>query len=201
MTTAWNEAQKWEAEWHGTCQNSYGEETKQLVYAERIGLKLYSDAYSGFNFDGGNKTFLDVGGGPYSLLLKFRNLKRGVVADPCLYPAWVYQRYQAAGIETWNVPGEKLDLTDFDEVLMYNVLQHTQEPELVVRNALRAGKILRVFEWLDTDLNVGHLHVLTQNNLDRWLGGIGKVETINDRGCCGKCYAGVFKGAGYEEQE
>ena len=37
----WVKAQKWEKDWHASCQNSYGEEQKQLVYAHRMGLKTF----------------------------------------------------------------------------------------------------------------------------------------------------------------
>lgn len=36
--TQWAQAQEWERDWHGNCANSFHEEQKQYVYAQRMGL-------------------------------------------------------------------------------------------------------------------------------------------------------------------
>jgi len=33
---SWQKAQRWEKDWWGNCTNTFGEETKQLLYANRI---------------------------------------------------------------------------------------------------------------------------------------------------------------------
>jgi hypothetical protein len=71
---------------------------------------------------------------------------------------------------------------------------------LVVANALQAGRIVRVFEWINTALTPGHPHAFTAAQLDALLGGEGKTETLNGEGTCiGDCYYGIFKGEGYAE--
>ena len=37
---AWTTANKWESEWWGDCLNTLNEETKQIVYAKKMGLKV-----------------------------------------------------------------------------------------------------------------------------------------------------------------
>jgi hypothetical protein len=129
------------------------------------------------------------------LLLKCENVGRGVVADPCDYPEWVNMRYESAFITRLKVKGEDLDTSlKFDEVWLYNCLQHTEDPELIVQNARKIGKIVRLFEWIDTGVADGHLHDLTEENLNKWLGGIGKVERMNENTAVGKCYYGIFVG-------
>ena len=86
-------------------------------------------------------------------------------------------------------------VTGYDEVWLYNVLQHTQDPEKIIRNAQRAGRIIRIFEWIETriSINEGHPHSFTEQQLNEWLGGEGKVETLNGQAnCWGKCYYGIF---------
>ena len=39
----WDDDQQWESEWWGNCVNTYAEETKQLTYAEKMGLEAYYD--------------------------------------------------------------------------------------------------------------------------------------------------------------
>jgi len=198
----WNEHQEWEKEWHGNCVNSLNEELKQLVYAKRMGLKMTHNNKTPYLFKLGGVSVLDIGGGPYSLLLKCEDFSRAVVADPCAYPEWVYMRYDSANIVAIQLAGEEIDTLHadtFDEVWIYNVLQHTMSPEKIIRNALEVGKIVRLFEWIETGVAKGHPNDLNETDLNKWLGGIGKIEQLNEGGCVGKAYYGVFKGANYEK--
>ena len=205
----WKAAQKWETDWHDNCVNSLNEELKQLVYAKRMGIKLTPDPKTPYNIDLEGKSVLDIGGGAYSLLLKATNFKKSnetlgtSVIDPLEHPQWVVDRYKAAGIFFKRMSGENIN-TDkekpensagmFDEIWIYNVLQHTQDPEKIIKNAKAVGKLIRIFEWIDTPVNVGHIHTLKEEKLNKWLGGEGKVEDLKESGCYGRCYYGVFLG-------
>ena len=203
MNTVWNNAQEWEAEWHGNCINSLNEELKQLVYAEKMGLITNPNSKTPYNFNLNNISVLDIGGGAYSLLLKCTNFKSSVVADPLAekYPAWVKYRYKNLDIMLLEIPGEALNTWEFsqvfDEVWIYNVLEHTYDPKRIIENALQLSKIVRIFEWIDTPPNIGHPQTLKEKDLNKWLGGEGKVENINKNGAVGKAYFGVFKGKHY----
>lgn len=196
MNEQWKTAQKWEQEWHGNCVNSINEELKQFVYMKRMGMKFTPNAKTPYEIDLEGKSILDIGGGAYSLLLKSVNFSRGVVVEPIEHPEWVLKRYEAHNVEFVNKPAEELDnLSEdvkFDEVWMYNVLQHTMNPEKIIKNARKLGKLIRIFEWIDTPVNIGHIHTLRAEKLDLWLGGEGKATDINEMGCKGRCYYGVF---------
>ena len=188
----WEKAQKWESSWHGNCVNSLGEELKQILYAQKMGLKFFHDGKSPYNIDMNGKSVLDIGGGPTSILLRCKSV-RGTVCDPLEVPNWVKLRYATAGILFKQVKAENLEEGGFDEVWIYNVLQHTENPELVIEHARHAAKLIRIFEWIDTPTNIGHIHTLTKENLDRWLQGNGKVEHINgEYTCTGRAYYGIF---------
>lgn len=219
MNQTWNEAQKWEKDWHGNCVNSINEELKQLVYAQRMGLGITPTPKTPINFDLQGKSVLDIGGGAYSLLLKCVNFKVSVeggaigtsVIDPIDHPEWVKMRYESAGIFFKQMSGEDIRTTNqkiidgelremlpfdesekFDEIWIYNVLQHTKDPEKIIKNARAVGKLIRIFEWIETPVNIGHIHTLKEAKLNEWLGGEGKVEHINQSGCKGLCYYGIF---------
>lgn len=193
----WKKHQKWEQSWHGDCVNSFWEETKQIVYAKRMGLVPYSDRgkYPVFNLEG--KSVLDIGSGPYSLLLKCVNFSKAYAVDPCDYPKWTKERYEIKGIEFVQKKGEEIEGYEVDEVWIYNCLQHTINPEEIIKNAKKISKIIRIFEWVDTGTSIGHPHELKEFKLNDWLGGIGKVEDINESGCHGRCFYGIFKGDRY----
>jgi hypothetical protein len=131
------------------------------------------------------------------MLLKCPHAK-GKVIDPCEYPAWIAERYKCAGIQYERIKGEDIVamglLLGYDEVWLYNVLQHVENPSKICENALQAGKIVRVFEWIDNGVSPGHPQNLTEQDLNTWLKGIGKVEMLNTPVCKGKCYYGIFVG-------
>lgn len=196
----WNECQKWEAQWHGDCVGTeFGERMKQTVYARRMGLRFEHDGKSPFSLDCEGKSILDIGGGPYSMLLFCKNVK-GTVIDPCEYPQWVMDRYQFAGITVLQMPVEDLKVSPgckgFDDAWIYNCAQHVIDPRVLIYNARMLSRIVRVFEWIECGTSDGHPHELTEASLNEWLGGEGKVEHLNDRerGLVGRCYYGVFKG-------
>ena len=189
----WDKAQEWERAWWGTCQNTLGEEIKQITYARCMGLTAHHDGKAPYNYDLQGVSVLDIGGGPSSLLLKCANAERMVLMDPLHVPEWVLARYRVAGIEYWQRPAEELEAIGlFDEVWIYNVLQHVMNPERVIHNAQRAGGIIRVFEWIETAVNEGHPHAFSEAQLNGWLRGEGKVEILRENGCVGKAYYGVF---------
>ena len=192
----WQEAQKFEKDWWNF-SNTFGEEMKQLLYAEKMGLKTFHDGKSPFNFDIGNKSVLDIGGGPVSLLLKCKNVETGVVIDPLKIPKWVKERYKEANIHSFLLKGEEVEKWGFkfDEIWIYNCLQHTENPKKIIKNAKKIGKLIRIFEWIDIPVCEGHPHELTEKKLNKWLGGEGKVEVLKGQNTCfGKCYYGIFNG-------
>ena len=196
----WEEAQEWESKWHGNCANTYNEETKQYIYAEYMGLNEFATNWygrRGWNF--GSRSVIDIGGGPCSMLLKSEANDK-LVVDPCQFPDWVHSRYQQTGVVFFNIKAEDIDRLNlavrfqaiFDLALIYNVLQHTEDPEKIISNAREIANEIRIFEWIDTPINEGHIHTLTSENLDRWLGGKGKSQFINRSPVVGKAYYGIF---------
>lgn len=190
---AWDDDQEFERGWWGDCFLTYGEESKQLTYAHRMGLRIVPWGGQWPVYDLGGRSVLDIGGGPVSMLLKCVNGGRRMVVDPCEYPGWVQVRYLSAGIEYVKGEGERPWSQDaaFDEVWIYNVLQHTRDPELILKNALAAAPVLRIFEWIDMPAHEGHPHELKADVLDGWLGFRGTVERMHENGCVGTAYYGV----------
>lgn len=190
-----SDAQHFERTWWGDCSNTFGEEYKQLSYARRMGLHGVQIDGKGPFFRVGGMSIADLGGGPVSLLLKTVDAGRRVVVDPCDYPMWVRDRYAACGIQFINHRAEDFaPLLRFDECWIYNVLQHVDDPELILQRARNASKFIRVFEWIDIPPHEGHPHQLDARTLDRWLSGRGAVEQMNENGCVGRAYYGIFTG-------
>lgn len=179
---------KFERNYWGDCCNTFDEEQKHYIYGRLMGLNL-----CGYSFDVGNKTVLDIGGGPVSMLLKCVNLKSGLVCDPIVYPEWTIDRYMMKKINVIHKRGEDIDCSGYDECWIYNCLQHTEDPVLVIKNAKKAAKTLRIFEWIDIPAHEGHPHCLTESFLNDAIGKTGKIIKLSQQGCFGSAYFGNFE--------
>lgn len=178
--------------WWGDCVNTWHEEEKQFAAASRMGLRPNWAAAHPPEYDLSGVSVIDIGGGPVSILLKCINKGRAVVADPGHWPDWVLGRYAAAKIEYWRQPGEEISGYTFDEVWIYNTLQHVVDPEQVIARAQDLAQTIRIFEWIELDPYPGHPHRLEREQLDEWLQGTGFVTKVSERGAVGTAYYGVF---------
>jgi ubiquinone/menaquinone biosynthesis C-methylase UbiE len=167
----WNSCQKYERESWGDnifVTPTNGEVIKQNTYAKLLNL---TENENFDQIDAGGKTILDVGCGPTSLLLRTKNFKKAVGVEPLFYSEKVNQEYLKHNIELIAIPAEEMDFTEnqFDEVWMYNVLQHTYDPTLILNKCFKYGKTIRIFEWLDIPPHEGHPHEFTQEYFEKTL--------------------------------
>lgn len=174
-----------------------GEQLKQLTYAPLLGLDFKHDGNSPYVINKPTKSIIDIGGGPVSLLLKTKATVKTVI-DPCNYPGWVRDRYKQNSIH-WikdvaetHQPG--LSETA-DEIWLYNVLQHTTDPQKIFENILdylKVGGVFRFFDWIETDTNVAHPISLTGDVISRYLVAAGftnveiKTVELHENGAHGK---------------
>lgn len=178
---------EFEKRYWGDCCNTFDEDQKHYVYAKHMSINT-----NRYCFDVNNKTILDIGAGPTSMLLKTINLKKGRVYDPIQFPQWTIDRYRTKNIDVVIDYGENIKENGWDEVWLYNCLQHTTDPRKIIENAKNAGSILRIFEWIDIPPHDGHPHMLTKDFLDQCIGQEGSIYELSGNGCYGKAYAGVF---------
>jgi len=84
-----NNHQDFEADWWGSCANTYGEESKQIVYARLMNLSPQNldGHWPVYDIDGGS--VLDIGGGPSSMLLVGAFLKGADLSDADLVGAFL----------------------------------------------------------------------------------------------------------------
>jgi hypothetical protein len=200
MTESVDDHFEFERSYWGNCTNTFDEERKQLVYADH----MFIPKQTPYVLSAGGKRVLDIGGGPISMLLKCVDLQKGTVVDPIKYPQWTQDRYAAAGIDVYCLRGE--DISDwaadsYDEVWIYNCLQHVDDPGLIIKNAAKIAPTLRLFEWVDIPAHEGHPHELTSaflRDLIRQAGGsntgfMAEQKMFTDpHGCYGAAYAGYF---------
>lgn len=132
---------------------------KQNTYAKLLGIEIGSDD----KIDLKNKKILDVGCGPISMLLRCKHFSEAVGIEPNDYGEETDLIYQKHNVTKLKICAEELNLQQqYDEIWMYDVLQHVYNPTLVLQNIKHAGNILRIFEWIDMPAYKGHPHILSQ---------------------------------------
>lgn len=180
---------EFEKSYWGNCCNTFDEDQKHYVYGRYMNLPR---SHYSFILSESNR-ILDIGGGPSSMLLKTKGLHYGMVVDPIDYPSWVMDRYAIMNITYRQDVGENAIFDkEFDEVWIYNCMQHAIDPEKIIHNAKTAASRLRIFEWIDIPAHDGHPHMLTERSLNNYIGQNGNVSDIAEQGCYGKAYYGVF---------
>ena len=157
--STWERATEFESSWWGLEPNErWNEEVrKQGTYARLMHLPDDLDLKV-------PTRVIDIGCGPTSMLLRSdRHGARAFGVDPLPVSKETRQRYRAASVDFFNIKGEEIGLVDaVDEVWIYNCLQHTDDPRKILENAKRAGRRIRIFEWLNTEPNEGHPQKLTE---------------------------------------
>lgn len=110
-------------------------------------------------------TVVDIGGGPISLLLHFYNRPSCTVVDPIDFDKkWIdnYNTNKIVYVKSMaedylvNFCGSK-----FDEVWMYNCLQHVQDPIFILENLYKLAPVLRISEPCNTPVDLWHPHTFT----------------------------------------
>jgi len=184
--------QEEEISFWGDCSNTYGEETKQFQYAHHMGIQQFGDGRSPFALFGLDKSWVDFGGGPSSMLLKMQRATYRMVIDPLPVPEWVPIRYRNCGVKYLRARCDADDtsfkaagkLGQFDIGLCYNVLQHVEHPERFVANLRRLSKVQVVFEWINLPPHPGHPNELTKENLEAWFGKEGFTGRLTGENQC-----------------
>ena len=180
----WQEAQVFESDWWGLDWSPRWDEElkKQETYHRLMGITVS---------DFGTNRILDVGCGPVSLLQRTKHgPSRGV--DPLRVSDDTRARYREAGVELLSVPAEEMPTSEtFDEVWLYNCLQHTRDPHEILRRVVQCtapGSIVRIFEWIETGVAPGHPQNLTESLFVEhfrgatWSQRIWNVGTVSDVG-------------------
>lgn len=107
---------------------------------------------------------IDVGGGPLSLTLH-HTLSNVVVVDPIEVSGKQLENYLSRGTQFVNQTAEcfleNYSGEVFDEVWMYNCLQHVIDPVFIFENLYKIGKVLRISEPTNTPVNQLHPHTFT----------------------------------------
>ena len=148
----WTKSQFYEREWWLTHNNLYDLEKKKSHFVARM---MYVE--NGFP----TKSIMDIGCGPFSILQTVP-FKSATGVDPIHYGS-LEDEYTKKGIRRLYKCGEDLTSEDghYDEVWIYNCLQHVKNPTAILKNAIKLASVVRIWEWVYSPVYEGHHHSLT----------------------------------------
>ena len=151
-------------------ENAQRVERGHHTMSRESGLIMYQDSYMNYFFylgiesDLKGKTVAEVGPADFPALHFCMNIGNSFIVEPM----------ESEILKSFNIPimstmAEKVDFSECDEVWLFNVLQHTKEPEKIVSRA-KKGRIVRYFEPINYETDDAHLHNFTLKDFEGWFG-------------------------------
>lgn len=180
----WQEAQDKELADHALIVDL--EESKRF-------LNQYFDFFEDSISDIGGKSILEVGAGTYPLS-SIAGAAKVVAVEP-LYDQFnddIKKYWKDNNVTPYSLPFEDWESNDsFDEIWFINFLQHTIDPSMCLEKAKKCAKKIRVFEPINTAVDICHPHSLTvdlfknhfpEANINIYKGGTVTIFHMAD--CC-----------------
>ncbi len=195
----WATKQDAERRFWGNAYNAaaFNEVVKQECYMRRMLLARDCGDGNG-DLHLRKRSILDVGGGPWSMLLRAIGGRNLTVVDPFQLPPSAARRYQLYGIRYIQARAEtRPSVGHFSEAWVYNVLEHTESPAAVLAFAAAAAAVVRVFAWLHQGVDALHMGGVSERLILDALGKPieGGVVMLAENECFGLALAGVFRPA------
>lgn len=142
----WKIAQEAEFKWHEPLNDKVLDDYKK-AYARYL-------SYLGIDFDCREKRILEIGPGPIGCLNYCHNFKEAYVMEPLPFTQ-SFEMYAAKGIKVINQAAETAEWPDVDEVWMFNLLQHVQNPDAIIEKA-KTFPLVRFFEPINFPTSLEH---------------------------------------------
>lgn len=149
-----------------------------------VGYKKYMHSYQqyfnhcGIDKDLDGKTILEVGPADYPALAYCRNYGKSYIIEPM--PSSHLETLTAnKSIELIKHKAEDLVFPKVDEVWFFNVLQHVQDPEQIIKNAMSAAGVIRFFEPINYPVDTAHLHEFSIEYFQSYFGDCVKLYRGN----------------------
>lgn len=150
------------------------EERKQHTLSLEDGISHYAKVYEnyfrflGMDKDQRGKRIIEIGCADFPAL-HFCSNYTGIIIEPM--PSRILRRLIVKnGILLVPFPAEESDFPLVDEVWLFNVLQHTIDPDSIIIRAKEASKVVRFFEPIGMPEDKCHLHSFTLDFFRQYFG-------------------------------
>lgn len=125
--------------------------------------------YLGIDTDLSGKKIMEIGPGRISGLLFCRNYDLSYVIEPTDYDGIDYL-YEGKKIKIIKERLEDVELPKVDEVWIFNLMQHVQDPDLLIKKCKENSKVIRFFEPIDLPTNNEHPFTFSKEDFVEYFG-------------------------------
>jgi hypothetical protein len=177
-------------------------EKKEHCDLVEVSIEVYRNSYKkyfsyvGLNFDLNNKSIVEIGPAKTPALYFCKNYKPSYIIEPTIYEDIMPYFVDKTDLTFIREPAELCDFPAADEAWLFNVLQHTIDPVVIIERCKKHTNTIRFFEPINTGCDVCHPHDF---DFDFFSEHFGKDNTIHYAGgphVCGfhqhECVYGVY---------
>lgn len=142
-------------------QAQSGEKEHHEVDPVEVSYEHYRRAYDYYfkyldiDKDLKGKSVIEIGPGRIAALLFCENYSDGCIIEPTHYEG-ISHLYDRKNLRVVQNLVESCVLHEVDEVWIFNVLQHVQDPDKLIAKCKSAAKVIRFFEPVDLPTNNEH---------------------------------------------
>lgn len=180
-------------------QAQEGEKEFHIKESVEHSIESYKNAYDYYfkylgiekNLDG--KSVIEIGPGRISALLFCENFSKSYIIEPTEYDG-IDHLYENPNLEIIKKTAEDWEFEKVDEVWLFNLLQHVQDPDLLIQKCKENSKVIRYFEPIDCPINNEHPFSFNREDFINYFGDSVKIyNSIGEPGFHGAtCAYGVF---------
>lgn len=162
----WNEAQDAEREFHNKQLAEEGFESVKAQYAQNY---AYYFKYLGLDPEQHGKTIIEIGCADFPAL-EYCYFEKGYLVEPLPSKILKDTVEDFPNLELIQAKCEDVELPKADEVWLFNVLQHVQDPDLFIKRCKDAAEVIRFFEPIDWPIEIYHPHTFGFGDFVSWFG-------------------------------
>ncbi len=178
-----------------------GEKIYHIAEPVEMSYNHFREAYKHYfkwldiNPDLSGKSVIEIGPGRIAALLFCDNHKLSYVLEPTEYDG-IAHLYDKENLLVIKKTAEEWDFPNVDEIWLFNLLQHVQDPDLLIKKCKESAKVIRFFEPVDLPTNLEHPFTFSMDDFKGYFGDCVKEYAANQgiKGFHGaKCAYGVYK--------
>ena len=149
--------------------------------------------YLKINLDLNNKTILEIGPARVSALLYCNNYGPSFIVEPTKYDDTEHL-YINKDITFIRDLYEDCESPIVDEIWLFNVLQHIQDPDLFIDKCKKSAKTIKFFEPINTPIETHHPHSFTFDDYVKYFGNSVKLyKGSTEKFHTADCVYGIYE--------
>lgn len=183
-------------------QAQIGEKIHHEQEPVEMSYEAYKNSYSHYfkilninpNLEG--KSIIEIGPGRISGLLFCENYSKSYILEPTVY-AGINHLYQDKNLEIIQKTAEEWDFPRVHEIWLLNLMQHVQNPDLLINKCKTSANAIRFFEPVDLPTNNEHPFTFSMEDYISYFGKENVKEWAPNQGIKGfheaRCAYGLWK--------